>query len=137
MDSSQYGQYYCDGISPCFLGYIFSFTEIIVLFKMIPPTKIEPIFWIYLKLFKISVIQLGNYIAHPNSYSRSLIHFKFTLSVFALLAIILLGFIDQIAEHFFPQVKGSNFKDFTHFLDFLIFLLYISTHRVRVLIRFI
>jgi len=85
-----------------FLGYIFSFTENGT-FQNDKPTKVGPILE-FLKIIKDWSHQFGNYLASKFLAQGTDTSQTHTI-VFALMAIVLLVFIDRIVSHFFRQQR--------------------------------
>jgi len=86
-----------------FLGYIFSITSIST-FQNDKPIKVNPVLGI-LNIIQESSQQLGNYLT-PKFPIQNLGVSHTNTIVFALLAIVLLAFIDRIAGHFFRQLRA-------------------------------
>jgi hypothetical protein len=87
-----------------FLGYIFSITDTGT-FKNDEPTKIKPVIE-FVKIIQMGTQQLGSYLTPKLSIQSSGASHTHTI-IFALLAIVLLVFIDRIAEHFFRRMKAN------------------------------
>lgn len=85
-----------------FFGYIFSITDTYA-FKNNNPTKIKPLID-FLKMIQEGSQQLGSYLT-PKDIVQSLGASHTHAIIFALLAIVLLVFIDRIAGHFFIRSK--------------------------------
>jgi hypothetical protein len=86
-----------------FLGYIFSITDTSAI-QNDKPMKVKPIIE-FLKIIQEGSQQLGSYLTPKFPIQNLGTSHTHTL-VFALLAIILLVFIDRIAGHFFRQLKA-------------------------------
>jgi len=86
-----------------FLGYIFSITDSSN-FQNDKPAKVNPILE-FVKIIQDGSQQLGSYVTPKFLFQSSGASHTHTI-VFALLAIILLVFIDRIAGHFFRQLKA-------------------------------
>jgi hypothetical protein len=87
-----------------FLVYIFSITDTGA-FKNDNPTKIKPVIE-FVKIIQMGSQQLGNYLTPKLSIQSSGTSHTHTI-VFAFLAIVLLVFIDRIADHFFRRMKAN------------------------------
>jgi hypothetical protein len=88
-----------------FLGYVFSVTETGT-FQSDKQTKVGPISE-FLKIIQDGSRQLGNYLT-PKFPSQTKNASQSHTILFALLAIVLLVFIDQIAGYFFRRSKVSS-----------------------------
>jgi hypothetical protein len=86
-----------------FLGYIFSITSSSA-FQNDKTTKVKPVIEFF-KTIQEGGQQLGNYLTPKFPIQNSGASHTHTI-VFALLAIVLLVFIDRIAGHFFRQLKA-------------------------------
>jgi hypothetical protein len=86
-----------------FLVYIFSITGTSA-FQSDKPTKVKPVIK-FLKIIHDGSQQLGSYLT-PKFPIHNLGASHTHTIVFALLAIVLLVFIDRIAGHFFRQLKA-------------------------------
>jgi len=86
-----------------FLGYIFSITDTGT-FQNDKPTKIKPVIE-FLKIIQEGSHQLGSYLTPKFPIQNSDASQTHTI-VFALLAIVVLVFIDRIAGHFFRQLRA-------------------------------
>jgi hypothetical protein len=85
-----------------FLGYVFSVTKTVT-FQNNKPTKIEPILE-FIKIIQDGSHRLGSYLT-PKFTVQSTDASQTQVLFFAILAIALLVFIDQIAGHFFRRSK--------------------------------
>jgi len=86
-----------------FLGYIFSITDTGT-FQNDKPPKVKSIFE-FVKLIQEGSHQLGSFLTQKFS-TQSLGTSHTHTIIFALLALVLLVFIDRIAGHFFRQLKA-------------------------------
>jgi hypothetical protein len=86
-----------------FLGYIFSITDTSS-FQNDKPSKVKPVLD-FLKNIQISSQQLSSYLTPKFPVQSLNVPHTHTI-LFALLAIILLVFIDRIAGYFFRQIKA-------------------------------
>ena len=86
------------------LGYIFSITDTSA-FKNDNPTKIKPVIE-FVKIIQDGSQQLGSYLTPKIPIQSTGASHTHTI-IFALLAIVLLVFIDQIADHFFRRMKAN------------------------------
>jgi hypothetical protein len=86
-----------------FLGYIFSITDTSA-FQNDKPTKVKPILE-FVKIIQEGSQQLGSFLTAKFLIQSSGASHTHTI-VFALLALVLIVFIDRIAGHFFRQLKA-------------------------------
>jgi hypothetical protein len=86
-----------------FLGYIFSITDTSA-FQTDKPSKAKPVME-FVKIIQEGSQQLSSYLTPKLSIQNGSTSHTNTI-VFALLAIVLLVFIDRIAGHFFHQLRA-------------------------------